>query len=78
VTYFAVLGPLEARTDDGVVVSLPGERQRRLVALLLANHGRVVSAAALPEAVFADRAPANPAAALHNQMSRLRRTLGDA
>ncbi len=76
-TYFAVLGPLEVRTDDGMVVSLPGERQRRLVALLLANQGRVVSAAALAETVFADRAPANPAAALHNQMSRLRRALGD-
>jgi DNA-binding SARP family transcriptional activator/pimeloyl-ACP methyl ester carboxylesterase len=76
-TSFGVLGPLEVHTADGVVVALAGERQRRLLALLLANHGRVVSAAALVEAVFADRAPANPAAALHNQISRLRRALGD-
>lgn len=74
---FSVLGPLEARRGDGVPVPLPGERQRRVLALLLAHRGRAVSAAALAEAVFADRPPVNPAAALQNQMSRLRRALGE-
>lgn len=73
---FAVLGALEVCLD-GAVVALPGERQRRLLALLLTHHGRGVSSAALAEAVFADRPPVNPAAALQSQMSRLRRVVGE-
>lgn len=75
---FRVLGPLEVCRAEGAPVPLPGERQRRLLAVLLAHRGRVVRSAALAEAVFADRPPVNPAAALQNQISRLRRTLGEA
>lgn len=74
---YGVLGPLEIATDGGVPVIVPGDRQRGLVAMLLAHGGRVVTADALAEALFADRPPANPAAALHSQISRLRRVLGD-
>lgn len=73
---FGVLGPLEITGPDGVVVPLPGSRQRALVAVLLANAGRVVGAEQLADAVFADRPPVNHAAALHSQVSRLRRLLG--
>ena len=73
---FGVLGPLEITGPDGAAVPLAGDRQRALVALLLANAGRVVGAEQLADAVFADRPPANPAAALHSQVSRLRRLLG--
>ena len=75
---YAVLGPLEISSDDGVPVAVPGDRQRGLVAMLLAHGGRVVAADALAEALFADRPPANPTAALHSQIARLRRVLGDA
>jgi DNA-binding SARP family transcriptional activator/pimeloyl-ACP methyl ester carboxylesterase len=71
---FGVLGPLEV---TGAPVAPAGERQRGLLALLLAHGGRVVAADALAEALFADRPPANPAAALQSQVSRLRRVLGD-
>jgi len=74
---FGVLGPLEYRCAKRGLVPLPGERQRRLLAVLLAHKGRVVSSAALAEAIFADRPPANPTAALHNQLSRLRRSLSE-
>ena len=73
---FGVLGPLEVTGPDGAAVPLAGDRQRALVALLLAHAGRVVGAEQLADAVFADRPPANPAAALHSQVSRLRRLLG--
>ena len=73
---FGVLGPLEITGADGAAVPLAGDRQRALVALLLANAGRVVGAEQLADAVFSDRPPANPAAALHSQVSRLRRLLG--
>ncbi|HXV94751.1 MAG TPA: alpha/beta fold hydrolase, partial [Pseudonocardia sp.] len=43
-----------------------------------AHAGRVVAADTLAEALFADRPPANPAAALHSQVSRLRQVLGPA
>ena len=73
---FGVLGPLEITGPDGAEVPLAGDRQRALVALLLAHAGRVVGAEQLADAVFADRPPVNPAAALHSQVSRLRRLLG--
>ena len=73
---FGVLGPLEITGPDGAAMPLAGDRQRALVALLLAHAGRVVGAEQLADAVFADRPPANPAAALHSQVSRLRRLLG--
>jgi len=76
-TSFAVLGQLDIRAPDGKSVPLLGNRQRSLLALLLARRGHVVSSNTLAEALFADHPPANPAAALQSQMSRLRRTLGD-
>jgi DNA-binding SARP family transcriptional activator len=73
---YRVLGPLEVTGPRGPV-AVSGERQRRLLALLLVNTGQVVAADVLVEALFGDRLPANPAAALHSQVARLRRVLGD-
>ncbi|MDP9418952.1 MAG: winged helix-turn-helix domain-containing protein [Actinomycetota bacterium] len=46
-----------------------------MLAALLAAGGTVVSSDRLVEALWGDDAPANPVAALHNQVSRLRRLL---
>jgi DNA-binding SARP family transcriptional activator/pimeloyl-ACP methyl ester carboxylesterase len=71
---FRVLGAVEAEDPDGVPVPL-GDRQRALLASLLARAGTVVSVDELTELVWPDRQPADPAAALQNQVSRLRRAL---
>ena len=45
---FRILGPLEV-IHDGHAVPLPGARQRELLALLLLDAGRVISAERLME-----------------------------
>lgn len=74
---FRVLGPLDARTPDGRPVPLGGDRQRTVLAMLLARPGAVVSVDELAEAVWGDDQPVNPANAVQNQVSRLRKALGD-
>jgi DNA-binding SARP family transcriptional activator len=44
---FRVLGPLEAIGDDGRPVRLGGQRERALLALLLARPNQVVSVDAI-------------------------------
>jgi DNA-binding SARP family transcriptional activator len=51
-----VLGSLEADVD-GVPADLGGPRQRCVLARLIAEHGRVVSADRLIEDLYADEAP---------------------
>ena len=70
-----VLGVLEA-ARDGSLLRLSGGRQRALLAVLAAAAGRVVTADALTDALWGDGLPADPPAALFNQVSRLRRVLG--
>ena len=72
-----VLGALEA-DRDGSTLRLAGGRQRTLLAVLAAAAGRVVTAEALTDALWGDELPADPPAALFNQVSRLRRVLGAA
>lgn len=74
---FRVLGAVEAEGADGAPVPL-GDRQRTLLASLLAREGTVVSVDELTDLVWPDRRPVDPAAALHSQVSRLRRALPDA
>jgi DNA-binding SARP family transcriptional activator/pimeloyl-ACP methyl ester carboxylesterase len=71
---FQVLGPVQASGADGRAVPL-GDRQRALLASLLARVGDVVSADQLADLLWGDEPPADPAAALHSQIARLRRTL---
>jgi DNA-binding SARP family transcriptional activator/pimeloyl-ACP methyl ester carboxylesterase len=72
---FRVLGPVAAMAADGRSLPLAGERQRLLLVALLAQAGAVVSAERLADLLWGDHQPDNPAAALHSQVARLRRTL---
>jgi DNA-binding SARP family transcriptional activator len=71
---FRVLGPVEAVDAAGRPVPL-GERQRALLAALLARAGEVVSADRLADLLWADDQPDHPAGALHSQVARLRQAL---
>ena len=75
---FQVLGPVQACTSDGRPVPLAGDRQRLLLAALLAQAGRAVPADALIDALWNEGLPDHPAAALQSQVHRLRRILATA
>ena len=74
---FGVLGPLVVRTDDGVV-DIGGARQRRLLAVLLANAGRIVPLERLVEMVFDGEPPRSASTTMRSYVARLRRALADA
>jgi DNA-binding SARP family transcriptional activator len=69
-----VLGPLEADVD-GAPVDLGGRRQRCVLARLVAEHGRVVSADRLIEDLYADQPPSQALATMQSYVSHLRRVL---
>ncbi|MEW1773094.1 BTAD domain-containing putative transcriptional regulator [Streptomyces sp. NPDC086777] len=69
-----VLGPIGADLD-GAPVHLGSPRQRAVLALLLANRGRVVSVDRLIEHLWRGRPPQKAAASLHVYVSNLRRAL---
>ncbi|PVZ11686.1 alpha/beta fold hydrolase [Actinomycetospora cinnamomea] len=73
---FRVLGPLEVAGEGGPR-PVHGERQRTLLAALLAARGATVSADTLVDHLWGDAPPDKPAGALYSQVSRLRRALGD-
>lgn len=73
-----VLGPVVLLADRGAPVPLRSPRQRLLLAILVARSGRVVTAGELVDALWGAELPADPLAALHSQVSRLRRVLGPA
>ncbi|GIG68195.1 BTAD domain-containing putative transcriptional regulator [Phytomonospora endophytica] len=75
---FGVLGPVIAVTDSGDPVVVPGAKVRMLLADLLANRNRVVSADRLIDDLWGEDAPANPAGALQVRVSQLRKALNDA
>ncbi|WTW92713.1 winged helix-turn-helix domain-containing protein [Streptomycetaceae bacterium NBC_01309] len=75
---FGVLGPLEVWTADGRPVRVPELKVRVLLAALLAERGRAVSADALVDHLWGDALPANPANALQAKVSQLRRALDEA
>ncbi|MBV1848784.1 BTAD domain-containing putative transcriptional regulator [Catellatospora tritici] len=70
-----LLGPLEVRGADGAPVALAGARLRTLLIRLALDPGRVVTHAALVDAVWPDDPPANTANALQALVSRLRRAV---
>src|SRR3974390_3635274 len=71
---FLVLGAVTVVGPDGQVVAL-SDRQRSLLASLLARAGAVVSVDNLVDLVWPEDPPQDPVAALHNQVSRLRRII---
>ena len=72
---YRVLGPVDAVDADGRALPLGGERQRALLAALLARPGEVVSSDRLAHLLWGEDQPDNPAAALHSQVARLRQAL---
>ena len=74
---FGVLGPLLV-VVDGRRAEVRSPRQRTLLAVLILRAGRAVPRGQLVEAVWGDREPVDPRAALHSQVMRLRRVLGTA
>ncbi|HEX2374170.1 MAG TPA: BTAD domain-containing putative transcriptional regulator, partial [Actinomycetota bacterium] len=74
---FGILGPLEVRDGSGPV-RVPGAKERALLADLVVNAGRVVSADRLVEDLWGERPPGNPANTLQGRVSALRRALGPA
>ncbi|MDR7278850.1 BTAD domain-containing putative transcriptional regulator [Catenuloplanes atrovinosus] len=71
---YAVLGPLTA-TADGAEVDLGPAKQRAVLALLLLNANRPVSAAAIVDAVWADDPPENGTNVVQKHVAGLRRAL---
>src|SRR5258706_8686330 len=72
---FSILGPVEATGGDGVL-PLGGPRQRGLLASLLLHENRVVGADKLIDELW-ETPPGDAHGALQNQVSRLRKVLGD-
>ncbi|MFI6905290.1 BTAD domain-containing putative transcriptional regulator [Nonomuraea sp. NPDC050394] len=73
---FGVLGPLEVWTDGGEPVRVPEAKVRALLADLLVEPGRPVSADRLAADLWGDDLPGDPANSLQGKVSQLRRALG--
>jgi DNA-binding SARP family transcriptional activator len=71
---FVMLGPLQVLVDDQPV-AMGTPKQRAVLAALLVNRNRPVSADALIAAVWGDEPPAEARASLHAYVSNLRRLL---
>jgi DNA-binding SARP family transcriptional activator len=69
-----MLGPLEV-TDGGVRLTPSRLKERTLLALLLANAGRTVSAAEVDHALWGGKPPASARSNLYSYMAGLRRTV---
>jgi DNA-binding SARP family transcriptional activator len=72
---FRVLGPLEV-SDGSDVMSIPGAKERSLLALLLLHGGRVVSADRLIDELWGEEPPGTARKSLQVRVAGLRRTLG--
>ena len=75
VTRFLLLGPFEA-VDGEAPVALPGGKPRALLARLLLDRGRVVSAEELVEALWGESPPRSAPKVLQGYVSQLRKALG--
>src|SRR4051794_28675460 len=73
---FLILGPLEVRDEHGSV-TLGGSKPRAIVAVLLLNANRPVSAERLALALWGEGAPARAGKTLQGHVSRLRKAPGD-
>jgi DNA-binding SARP family transcriptional activator/Tfp pilus assembly protein PilF len=73
---YRILGPLEVTGDNPV--DLGGRTQRTLLAVLLANAGRLVSLPYLVDAVWDERPPGTARRQIQNYVAALRRGLTEA
>jgi DNA-binding SARP family transcriptional activator len=73
---YAVLGPLEVRSD-GRTISIGRGKQRALLAVLALDAGRVVPIDTLIDELWGDAPPATATTALHVYVSKLRKALGE-
>ncbi|MCU1430569.1 MAG: putative Calcium/calmodulin-dependent protein kinase [Actinomycetia bacterium] len=73
---FGVLGPIEVRDGDRCL-TLGGSQQRRILATLLAEHGKTVALQRLVEAMWPDAPPDGARRTVMSYVSRLRVVLGD-
>src|SRR3954454_4386255 len=71
----AVLGPLEVRTDDGAPLTVPGAKERLLLAMLTAGAPGAVSFDALAESLWDGDQPATARKSLQIHVARLRGSL---
>ena len=71
----AVLGPLEVRTDDGVPLTVPGAKERLLLAILTAGAPGAVSFDTLAESLWDGDTPATARKSLQIHAVRLRSSL---
>ncbi|MEV6522440.1 BTAD domain-containing putative transcriptional regulator [Longispora sp. NPDC051575] len=72
-----MLGPFEARADDGTPADVPGARLRALLVALALHPGHVVQKATLIDWIWGEHPPTDAANALQRLVSRLRKTLPD-
>ncbi|MFF0446229.1 BTAD domain-containing putative transcriptional regulator [Streptomyces sp. NPDC004609] len=75
---FGVLGQLSVWTADGLPVTIPELKVRALLAALLVDAGRPVSAHRLIDDLWGEQPPGNPRRALQAKVSQLRRVLEEA
>ena len=74
---FRLLGPFHVEVD-GRTRELPATAELAVLALLVLNAGRVVTAETLIDALWPENPPANPGNALQGRVSKLRRALSAA
>src|SRR5664279_2144336 len=73
-----LLGGLMVLDDEGRDVVVAGPKLRALLAVLALQHGRVVSAEQLIDALWGENPPTEVRNGLQGLASKLRRTLGSA
>jgi YVTN family beta-propeller protein len=73
---FRILGPLEAM-DGTRRMSLGGAKQQAVLAILLLNHGEVVSVDRLVDELWGEEPPDTAVKTVQVYVSRLRKELGD-
>ncbi|MEO3772376.1 BTAD domain-containing putative transcriptional regulator [Micromonospora sp. B9E7] len=72
---FRILGSTQVLLADGREIPVGGPRLRALLALLVLDAGRVVSAERLIDGLYGEHPPRGAANALQSQVSRLRQAL---
>jgi predicted ATPase/DNA-binding SARP family transcriptional activator/Tfp pilus assembly protein PilF len=73
---FRILGPIQALLDDDQPAALGAPKQRGLLALLLVNRRRVVTADQLIDGLWGETPPASAVQSLQVYVHGLRRALG--